>query len=313
MRLVFMGTPDFALPTLEALIQAQDHEVACVVTQPDKPKGRGRQLQMPPVKEKAVEKGIPVLQPQRLQGNTEIIEALKNFRIDAAVVVAYGKIIPDALLEIPGFGFINVHASLLPRFRGAAPINRAILAGCTVTGVSIMQIDSGLDTGPVFMKSEIPIPDQEDAVSLSAKLSELGAKMLLKALALIGEGRIQAVPQRHEDATYAPMLKKEEGEIDWGADVGTVHNMVRGLLPWPCAYTYLDGRVLRIIKAAYSYEAHGLAFGTMRKDGRGIRIACSGGFIMPELVQMEGKKVIDSRAFSNGLRSEELVLGRKAR
>lgn len=310
MRLAFMGTPEFALPTLKALILEKSHEVSIVITQPDKPKGRGRQLQMPPVKLLALEHGIPVFQPRKLKENPEILEAVKKENLDAVIVVAYGKMIPDKMLGLPKHGFVNVHASLLPRFRGAAPINRAIIEGCTVTGVSIMQIDSGMDSGPVFLEAKAPITDEDDAISLSHRLSELGAEKLLEALTLLGQGNIKAVPQRHEEATYAPMLAKEEGEIDWGKDPKTIHNMIRGLVPWPCAYTYLEAKILKILRSRYELGTHDRPVGTMLKDGQGLKIACSGGFIVPENLQLEGKKAMDGHAFSVGLHAREMMLGR---
>ncbi len=313
MRLAFMGTPEFALPSLEALIEAGEHRVLSVVTQPDKPKGRGRHLMMPPVKELALDNGIPVVQPQTLKGNAEIAGMLRDLALDAVIVVAYGKMIPDDMLAIPAHGFINVHASLLPAFRGAAPINRAILAGCATTGVSIMQIDSGMDSGPVFLRSEVPIPEDDDAIGLSARLSTLGAEKLLETLARLERGGIEAKPQDHDKATYAPMLKKEEGKIDWGSDPRSIHNMVRGLLPWPCAYTFFGSKVLRILKSTYRFEEHALEFGTMSRTDGGLAIACRQGFLLPQVLQVEGKKAVDARAFSNGLRASRVMLGDAAR
>ncbi len=307
MRLVFMGTPEFALPCLKALIR--EHHIVSVITQPDKPSGRGRRLQMPPVKQEALSHGIQVFQPQRLKENAEIAKILRDLSPDAVVVVAYGKMIPDEMLLIPRHGFINVHASLLPRFRGAAPINRAILQGCSRTGVSIMKVESGMDSGPVFLRSEVAIPEDEDALGLSSRLSALGAEKLLETLRLLEQGKIEPVPQEHEKATYAPMLKKEEGKIDWSKDPRSIHNMVRGLVPWPCAYTRLGTKVLRILRSTYLYQEHELPFGTMSRDGHSLRIACRGGFLVPQALQLEGKKAMDSRAFSNGLHSPRVMLG----
>lgn len=313
MRLVFMGTPEFALPSFKALIEAGKHRVLSVVTQPDKPKGRGRHLMMPPVKELALKKGIPVVQPQALRGNAEIAGMLSDLALDAVIVVAYGKMIPDEMLAIPARGFINVHASLLPALRGAAPINRAILEGCVTTGVSIMQIDSGMDSGPVFLRSEVPIPEDEDAIGLSARLSALGAEKLLETLDLLERGRIEAKLQEHGKATYAPMLKKDEGKIDWGSDPRSIHNMVRGLLPWPCAYTFFGSKVLKILKSTYRFEEHTLEPGTMSRTDRELTIACRQGFLLPQVLQVEGKKAVDARAFSNGLRTSRVMLGNAAR
>ena len=313
MKLVFMGTPEFALPPLKALIAAPGHEVLGVVTQPDKPSGRGRHLQMPPVKQETLAHGIPVFQPRTLKGNAEFASTLTGLKPDAVVVVAYGKMIPEELLSVPAHGFINVHASLLPEFRGAAPINRAILQGCTVSGVSIMQLDQGMDSGPVFMRSEVAIPENMDAPSLFARLSALGAEKLLETLALLEQGRIDPVPQDHERATYAPMLRKEEGEIDWNKSPRQIHNMVRGLLPWPCAYSFLGSKTVRILKSSYRVEGHELDGGTMIKSPEGLRVACRGGFLIPEVLQIEGKKAMDARAFSNGLQAPRVMLGRGVR
>ncbi len=309
MRLAFMGTPEFALPSLKSLIDEPGFEVLLVITQPDKPRGRSGRPQMPPVKEEASSRGIPVLQPQTLKGNVDIENTLRDLALDAVVVVAYGKMIPDALLAIPAHGFINVHASLLPSFRGAAPITRAIIQGCSKTGVSIMQIDSGMDSGPVFMKSEVDIPEEEDAISLSNRLSTLGAENLLKTLMLLEQGKIEAIPQDHEKATYAPMLKKEEGEIDWNRDPRTIHNMVRGLLPWPCAYTRLGPKNLKILKSSYLLEEHELTPGTMFRRDHGLAVACRGGYLIPLVLQLEGKKAMDSRTCSNGLHTSRVMLG----
>jgi methionyl-tRNA formyltransferase len=312
MKLAFMGTPEFARPSLQALLDSPAHQVLCVFTQPDKPKGRSLELQMPPVKALAVERGIPVMQPEKLKGNAEVLQALKDLTLDAVVVVAYGKMIPDDMLAVPPHGFVNVHASLLPRFRGAAPINRAIIEGCASTGVSIMKIDSGMDSGPVFLEAEIPIPEGEDAVGLSSKLSLLGAEKLLEVLDGIARGTAQAEPQESGKATLAPMLTKEQGEIDWTKGARAIHDLVRGLVPWPCAYTHLDGKTLKVMKASYAVEPHELACGTLRKEGSRLSIACGDGFLFPEILQIEGKKAMDDRAFANGLQKKEIVLGKKA-
>lgn len=310
MRLAFMGTPDFALMSLQALIDAAEHEVVLVITQTDKPKGRGRQLQPPPVKQLAGEMGIPVLQPERLKHNDEIYSSLVQAGLDAVIVVAYGKMIPADMLEIPRHGFINVHASILPFYRGAAPINRAILAGEPKTGVSIMRIDAGMDSGPVYLQAEIPIEESEDAEVLSKRLSELGAIKLTETLELLDKGELSPTPQDHDRATYAPMLKKEEGEIDWGNDVKTIHNMIRAFVPWPCAYTFMGTKTLKIWSGSYQSENHEFINGTLVKDGARLKIACSGGFIIPHVLQLEGKKAMDSNAFSCGIHESHIMLGK---
>lgn len=310
MRLAFMGTPDFALPTLQALIEAREHEVVGVITQPDKPKGRGRHLQAPPVKQLAAEKGIEVLQPARLKDNREIYAYLEDARLDAVIVVAYGKMIPADMLEIPREGFINVHASLLPYFRGAAPINWTILAGCNITGVSIMRIDAGMDSGPVLLQAQTPVDETDDAIALAKRLSHLGAINLLETLELLYKGKVIQRQQDHEKATYAPMLKKDQGEIDWGSDPVTIHNMIRALVPWPCAYTYMGSKILKIWAGSYIKDNHEFPGGTLIKEGPALKIACLGGFIIPQTLQLEGKKAMESQAFSCGIHDSRTTLGK---
>lgn len=310
MRLAFMGTPAFALPTLSSLIHAREHDLRCVITQADKPRGRGMQVQRPPVKDMALAHGIPVFQPDTLKNNAEIHDLIAGGAFDAVIVVAYGKMIPETLIALPKHGFINVHASLLPEFRGASPLNRVLLSGCSTTGVSIMQIDAGMDSGPVFLQSSTPIEADEDAVRLAERMSLLGAEKLLETLALIAKGAVTPVPQDHTRATYAPMLTKEEGEIDWHKDARTIHNMIRGLLPWPCAYTFLNGKMLKILSASFETRETGLDCGTFVKDRGTLRIACADGFITPHTLQLEGKKAMECLAFSCGLKAGRLVLGR---
>jgi methionyl-tRNA formyltransferase len=310
MKLAFMGTPDFALPTLKALIENPEHEVIDVFTQPDKPRGRGRHLQAPPVKQLALESGLPVLQPNRLKDNDEIYTFLRKANLDAVIVVAYGKMIPADMLEIPRLGFINIHASLLPFFRGAAPINRAILNGCTTTGVSIMHIDTGMDSGPVYLQAGMTIDENDDATELSRKLSLLGAEKLMETLVLLDKREIRPTPQEHDKASFAPMLKKEEGNIDWNNDPVTIHNMIRALVPWPCAFTSMGRKTLKIWKGTYMFEDHDLPNGTLVKNGIDLKIACSGGYIIPHILQVEGKRSMESSAFSCGLHVSQIVLGK---
>lgn len=304
-----MGTPEFAVPSLNALIES-GHDVVLVITQPDRPQGRGRRCIPPPVKVEALRNDIPLIQPERIKEG-DIYKRLNEIRPDAVVVVAYGQIIPEDMLSMPRHGFINVHASLLPLYRGAAPINRAIMDGCKVTGVSIMRLDAGLDTGPVYMKAEEIIRDTDDAISLGKRLAMLGAEKLVETIYLIARDGIKAIPQDHEKATYAPMLKKEEGLIDWSMDAVTIFNRIRGLVPWPCAYTYMDTKLLKIWKATFSLEDHSLEYGLLMKDGRGMKVACKDGFIIPQKVQLEGKKIMDSQAFACGLKMSNVLLEAK--
>ncbi|MGC9323835.1 MAG: methionyl-tRNA formyltransferase [Desulfomonilia bacterium] len=309
MKLAFMGTPEFALPSLKALIEERGHVLSCIITQPDKPKGRGRSLQSPPVKELALRYSLPVFQPERLKANQEIHRTLESHGLDAVVVVAYGKMIPDEMLELPRYGFINVHASLLPEFRGAAPINRAIMSGRKKTGVSIMKVESEMDAGPVYLQAETPITEEDDAVSLLERLSSIGAQKLLETLSLISQDNLEPIPQDHSRATYAPMIRREEGKIDWEKDVEEIHNTVRGLVPWPCAYTYLESRILKILKTACIRTTTDLKPGTLIKEGSTLKVVCSGGFLSLLRLQLEGKRPMDSQAFACGLRHGITILG----
>ncbi|MEA3222995.1 MAG: methionyl-tRNA formyltransferase [Thermodesulfobacteriota bacterium] len=302
MKLAFMGTPEFALPTLKALVDCDDHDLCMVVTQPDKPRGRGRHLDAPPVKVEAIRYNIPVFQPEVI-GEKKIYDSLTQNKPDAVVVVAYGKIIPKDMLYLPRSGFINIHASLLPLYRGAAPINRAIIDGCKTTGISIMQIDPGMDTGPVYMQAQIPIEERDDAIILSQRLAALGAQKIIETLALIGKATLEPKPQDHQRATYAPILKKEEGLINWDRNPASIHNLIRGLVPWPCAFTYVNSRPIKIWEASYLIQNHNVGPGTLIKEGKGIKIACQGGFIIPEKVQPAGKKMMDATAFACGLKN----------
>jgi len=309
MKLAFMGTPEFALPTLSSLINAKEHNLTLVITQADKPKGRGMQTQSPPVKELAIQHGLQVFQPITLKNNAEFIDLIKHGGFDAVIVVAYGKMIPGDILPLPTFGFINVHASLLPEFRGSSPINRAIIAGRKETGVSIMQIDEGMDSGPVYLQSQVDIGDEENAVDLSEKLSRIGAQKLLEVLSLLEQGKIASVPQDHSRATYAPMLTKEDGRIDWQDDPVAICNKVRGMVPWPCAYTFLKGKMLKILGATYEIGESAMHPGIIQKEKKGIKISCRGGFIIPRTVQLEGKKAMDAQAFSLGLQADQIKVG----
>ncbi len=309
MKLAFMGTPEFALPTLSALINAKEHDLTLVITQADKPKGRGMQTQSPPVKELAVRHGLSVFQPLTLKNNGEFFDLMKHGAFDAVIVVAYGKMIPAAILPIPRFGFINVHASLLPEFRGASPINRAILSGRKTTGVSIMRIDEGMDSGPVYLQSQVEIGDEENAVELSGRLSRMGSQKLLEVLSLLEQDKTKPVPQDNGRATYAPMLTKEDGRIDWQDEPAVIHNQVRAMVPWPCAYTFLKGKILRILSAAYEIGESGMHPGIIQKEKKGLKISCRGGFIIPRTVQIEGKKAMDAQAFSRGLQADHMQVG----
>lgn len=301
-----MGTPEFAVPSLKGLI-ADGHEIAAVFTQPDKPAGRGKHLHTPPVKTLALERGITMHQPARIKSNEEVRAVFDAVSPDACIVTAYGKILPEWLLAIPKLGCINVHASLLPKYRGAAPINWAIANGEKQTGVTIMQMDAGMDTGPMLAKRAITIGGEETASELSARLARLGAELLSETLPRIERGEITPEAQDNEAATYAPMLKREDGLIDWQMTAREIANRVRAFQPWPGSYTSFRGSKLIIWRARESSEPashEGVDAGTILSiDEAALTIACPGSSAMRiEEVQLEGKRRVSAREFVNGAR-----------
>jgi methionyl-tRNA formyltransferase len=294
-----MGTPGFAVPTLERAVEA-GHEVAAVFTQPDRPKGRGQKESMPAVKEAARRLGLKVHQPERVR-HPEVVEQLRALAPDAMVVVGYGQILPQAILDIPPMGIINVHASLLPKYRGAAPIQWAIARGETRTGVTTMKIDAGLDTGDVLLQWETEIGPEETAVELGIRLAAAGGDLLVKTLEELG--RIAPQKQDAARATHAPILKKEDGRIDWSMDAQEIVNRVRGLVPWPGCYGFLRGQRLHIWR---SKQAEGLFHeGQLRVIGKKLYAGCKGGAIELMEVQLEGKKRMTAGAFLNGFAIED--------
>jgi len=297
LRIIFMGTPDFAVPTLQMLID-RGEEVVAVVTQPDRPKGRGQQLQAPPVKELALAHGIAVLQPLKVRA-PEVIEEIRALAPDLIVVVAFGQILPKSLLEIPSHGCINIHASLLPRYRGAAPLNWCIINGETETGITTMLMDVGLDTGDMLLKMATPIDPEENASSLHDRLSLLGAEAMAATLDLLAKGEL--VPQKQDDSLscYAPMLKKELGEIDWEKEPETIRNLIRGVTPWPGAYTWLDGKMLKVFRASLA-NGSGAAGEVLQAGKVGLEIACGSGSLVIEELQLEGKKRMNAADFLAG-------------
>jgi methionyl-tRNA formyltransferase len=309
LRVIFMGTPEFACPSLQKLIE-RGEEILAVVTQPDRPKGRGQQLAPPPVKALAEELGITVLQPVKVRA-TEFIEVARGLSPDLIVVVAFGQILPKALLDIPRYGCINVHASLLPRYRGAAPINWCIINGEAETGVTTMQMDVGLDTGAMLVRKATPIDPDEDSSSLHDRLAIIGAEALAETLGLLSGGKL--VPREQDDALscYAPMLKKEDGMIDWGRTAQTVKNLVRGMTPWPGAFTFLGATTLKICRVSV---AHGSgAPGMVLQSGKkGLEVACAGGSVIIEELQLEGRKRLKAADFLAGYKIEPgIILGKK--
>lgn len=299
LRIVFMGTPHFACPTLQMLIERGETVVA-VVTQPDRPKGRGQQLQAPPVKELAMQHGIPVMQPLKVRV-PEAVAQIRAYAPDLIVVVAFGQILPQSLLEIPRYGCINVHASLLPRYRGAAPLNWCLINGEAETGVTTMLMDVGLDTGDMLLKRATPILADDDASSLHDRLAVLGAATMAETLDRLADGTL--APEKQDDSLscYAPLLKKELGVIDWQKSPEQIRNLVRGITPWPGASTRLDGKLLKLFGAQ---TAHGSgAPGTvLRIDANGLEIACNGGSVIFTDLQLEGKKRMKAAEFLAGYR-----------
>ena len=299
MRIVFMGTPDFAVASLRRLVE-DGHEIAGVFTQPDKP-GNRKKMTSPPVKQYALSKGIPVYQPDRMRGE-EPLALLRSLEPELTVVAAYGQILPEDVLEVPKLGSVNVHASVLPKYRGAAPINWAILNGERETGVTIMYMAKKLDAGDMIRVRKTPIAPDEDAEALFARLAALGAELLSETIPAIADGTAARTPQNDAEATYAPMLTREMSPIDWGKDSETIVNQVRGLTPWPCASMTIDGRTVKVWRAEPGGTASDPA-GTLRAAKRGIEAACGDGktVLITEL-QPEGGKRMAAGAWLNGKR-----------
>ena len=302
-RIVFMGTPAFAAPSLEALIKA-DHDIVAAVTQPDKPSGRGQISQSCPVKELAVKNGIPVLQPAKIR-EEGFIENLRSLKPDFIAVVAYGKILPPAILSIPPKGCINLHASLLPGYRGAAPINWAIINGEKETGACSMLMDEGMDTGPVYFCEKTPIEPEETAEDLTKRLSILGAGLLVRTIGLILEGGVKPAPQEHEKATYAPILKKENGRINWTTDARKIADHVRGFYPWPGAFTSWKG-LLKVHRGrAIEEDTQGAPPGTIMEAKDTVKVACGAGVYEITELQPENKKRLKTADFVKGYRIQK--------
>ncbi len=298
MRLVFLGTPQFAVPTLERIVEA-GHNVLAVYTQPDRPKGRGQKPAFSPVKETALRLNLDVRQPERLR-RPEVVAELAALAPDAMVVVGYGQIIPQSIIDIPRLGIINVHASLLPKYRGAAPIQWAIARGERTTGVTTMRIDAGLDTGDMLLKWETEIGPEETAPELSARLAFAGADLLVETLAGFEAGTIHPIPQNDAEATYAPILKKEDGVIDWSLSAPEILNRIRGFTPWPGAYTSFRGQTFHIWKARAADP--GPEPGSMEKRGRALIAGCGHDTAIElQEVQLEGRKRMSAQAFLNGI------------
>jgi methionyl-tRNA formyltransferase len=301
MRIIFFGTPSFAVPSLEALIQSGE-EVTAVVTQPDKRKGRDRLLSPPLVKELAKEKGIRISQPVSIKNNQLFFDELRGMNPELIVVVAYGKILPAQILKLPEYGCMNVHASLLPKYRGAAPVQWAILKGEKSTGVTTMLMDEGLDTGDILLQRETDIVDEDTAETLGRKLSEMGARLLSETIQGIKGGLLKPMPQTGTPS-YAPPLKKEDGRIRWASPAAEIVNCVRGMYPWPCAYCYLNNERIKIIKAR-AHAGHGTA-GRIERAEEDLVIGTADGLLSILELQPEGKRVMTVKEFLQGRRLKE--------
>jgi len=297
LRTVFMGTPDFALQTLQGLIDAGCKMVG-VYTQPDRPKGRGKQLAAPPVKELAQKYDIPVYQPLKLR-QPEAVAELEALAPDLIVVVAYGQILPKSVLEIPAHGCINVHASLLPKYRGAAPINKAIIDGETETGITTMYMDVGLDTGDMLVKKTLAIGPEETAGELHDRLASLGRETMEETLRRLCAGTLQREVQDDEQSTYASMMRKEDGRIDWNRSAQEIHNHVRGLDPWPGAYTTINGELLKLAETSPE-AAEGLPGSVIAADKNGVCVACGSGSLRIQQLQLAGRKRLAAADFLRG-------------
>ena len=305
LRVVFFGTPDFAVPTLEALHRSR-HQVVGVVTQPDRARGRGHHSQASPVKQLSERLGLTVLQPQRLRDEA-FLDTFRSLDADLGVVAAYGKILTDAVLAVPALGLINVHASLLPKFRGAAPIHRAVMAGEPATGVTIMRVVKALDAGPMIAKATRPIGDDETSADVEHDIARLGADLLVEAVAALAEGRASETPQDESEATYAHKIEKTDGIIDWSRPARDIHNQIRGLHPWPHAYSDLQGERTILLRSEVEGERHEphIDPGTVL-DARPDRFAVQAGVGIVRLLtlQREGRRPVTAREFLAGRRIE---------
>jgi methionyl-tRNA formyltransferase len=289
LRIIFMGTPDFAVPTLQALIDSPD-QVVTVICQPDHKKGRGRKLSPPPIKVLAEQTGIPVLQPTAIR-TEEFLEKIRALQPNLIVVTAYGRILPGSLLNLPPLGTINVHGSLLPKYRGAAPIQWAVLNGETETGVTIMQMDEGMDTGDILLPVSLPIEEDDTSGTLFVKLSQLGGQALVKAIGLLKKGKLPPVKQDDSLATEAPMLDKKMGHLDWSKNAVELHSLIRGLDPWPSAYGFLANKRFRFFRPLVVRGEVVEETGTLcRVDKDGILVATGSDYLLIREIQPEGKK-----------------------
>jgi methionyl-tRNA formyltransferase len=306
MRLLFCGTPHFAVPTFIHILAQPDIEIAAVITQPDRPSGRGKQISPSPMKKAAIAASVPVHQPEKIR-SPEARALLQQLAPDCIVIIAYGQIIPAALLNIPKLGWINLHASLLPKYRGAAPIHWAIANGETQTGLTTMRIDAGMDTGDMLLQEEIDIAPEETAPELADSMAEAGAPLMLETLRGLATGKLIPRPQDNDRATYAPLLKKEDGRIDWNRPAQEIYNRMRGFAPWPGAYTSFHGQTCHLWGEPFSLQTlTGGAPGTIFREDTQILIACGHATLLRLLsVKLEGRKQISAVEFAIGARLTE--------
>ncbi len=313
MRIIFLGTPEFAVPTLVRLIEENDFEVVGVVCQPDRPKGRGNKIVAPPVKETAVKHSIPVLQPEKLSRSPDIVEAMRELKPDVIVMVAFGQILKEVVLQLPPMGVINIHGSLLPHYRGAAPINWSIINGDTVTGITTMQTEAGVDTGPMLLKGETEIGENMTAPELADTLSKIGADLIVKTLRGLKDGSVKPERQNDDEATFAPIMTKEMGELDWSKPAREIHNLVRGLVPWPGTSTIFRGTPLKIVttellKDGTEIQQASKAPGTVLSVNKDVLIACGAeGNERLRLITVkpQGKGDIPARSWINGIHLQD--------
>lgn len=306
MRVVFMGTPDFSVPALEKI--AEKHEVTGVVTQQDRPKGRGHKMQFTPVKEKAIELGISVFQPEKVK-NPEFVDILREMNLDVIVVIAFGQILSKEILDLPKHGCINVHASLLPKYRGAAPIQWAVIDGEEYSGVTTMYMAEGLDTGDMIDKKIIKLDEKETGGSLFDKLSIEGGALILETLEKLENNTVKRIPQNDDESTYAGKITKELGHIDFYKSATEIERLIRGLNPWPSAYTHLDGKVLKIWAADVIEQEVKEEPGTICKNNKSLRAATGKGYLDIKELQLEGKKRMDVASFLNGYQIDAVKFG----
>ena len=307
MKLVFMGTPDFAVPTLKSLIES-DHEVVAVITQPDKPKGRGKEMQPTPVKAAALEAGLPVYQPLRVRDEAFVAQ-LAAWQPDAIIVAAFGQLLPKSIIDMPTYGCINVHASLLPKYRGAAPIQWAVINGEKESGVTAMLMNEGLDTGDMLKKVAVPLEEKETGDSLHDKLGVLGGDLILSVLEELDEGTAVRTPQKDEESCYAKMLKKEMGSIDFSMPAEKIERLIRGLNSWPSAYTHVNGKTLKIWEAeVLDKEYDGVCGEIVELTKDSLLVKTGRGTLSLTEVQLEGKKRMEVDAFLRGYPLEKGML-----